>query len=170
MLNKAEKTILFLVIMCVIPCLCVSIAALMISEQNTNTTCGTPFIKQTIWLNIYAYYLIFTNTIIVIVIAFVIYFMYKYRYEDETGEELLTLIIYDGLFQTSFAVLGVFSIIWNIVGAITLFRDSMECVKTAPYLWVMFLICLIIHWNGHLLGWYLYFTRKERADGYIKII
>jgi hypothetical protein len=167
-LNKAEKTILSIVIVCIIPCFCVATAALMISEQNTNTTCGTPFIKQTVWLTIYAYYLICSNTIMAFAIALVLYLTYKYKHEDETGEAALTLIIYNMYFYRLLVGLGTFSFIWNIIGSVILFRDSMECVEVSPYLWIIFLICLILHWNGILLG--CCYKRKTRADGYIEIV
>merc|ERR1711991_126475 len=49
-------------------------------------------------------------------------------------------------------VVGLFMFAWNIVGAVSLFRDSGECKDTNYSLWAMTLAVLIIQWIGMLVN------------------
>lgn len=43
-----------------------------------------------------------------------------------------------------------FNIAWNIIGAVSLFRDSMSCMGEDGALWIMTLVVLILQWIGFL--------------------
>jgi hypothetical protein len=45
-------------------------------------------------------------------------------------------------------VLGLFNLAWNIVGAVSLFRDSATCQSLSYSLWAMVLAVLIVQWVG----------------------
>ena len=39
-----------------------------------------------------------------------------------------------------------FNLAWNIIGAVALFRDSMDCLHAAKPLWIVVLVNLILQW------------------------
>jgi hypothetical protein len=56
------------------------------------------------------------------------------------------------LFVACSLLFGCFNVAWNIVGAVALFRDGMDCQTLAYPLWAMTLACLIVTWANMFLS------------------
>jgi hypothetical protein len=50
---------------------------------------------------------------------------------------------------------------WNIVGAVALFRDGMDCQSLAYPLWAMALACLIVTWANMFISCFIGFKIKD---------
>jgi len=78
---------------------------------------------------------------IVLITSIIIGLLYHLSQENKGVVYALTLtIVCIGL------LFSIWLISWNIVGAITLFRDSMDCKDFAEPIWIMTLIALIFQW------------------------
>lgn len=113
-----------------------------------------------------------STTLPCIKILFLKYFMRKFENEGDHDyvDKALESVIYTEEYRFAIYILSIFSTIWHIIGAVTLFRDSMECLETDRPLWIIMLVCLILYWNSLIIGCYIECTHKKRADGYTEII
>ena len=63
--------------------------------------------------------------------------------------------------------ISIFSFAWNIIGAVVLFRDSMDCLEKNNPIWVMTFAYLILQWFVMLVNCCLKIETKH--EGYTKI-
>lgn len=124
--------LLLCVCFCVIlPIIAAAVSAIVIGAKHQDTTCDeNALIPLHTWLFVYGGAALAT---IPILIALVI-FLATEHFKPMLG--MIAVIIATQLFMLA----------WNIVGAISLFRDSMDCKDEAQPLWVMTLIVLILQW------------------------
>ena len=111
-----------------IPELVIIILAIVFGTEYWNNNCGGTMMPLPIWLVVLGS----VATVALVVSGITIFFK-----DDEYGLHVL---------GSSLFTFGVFLIIWNIVGAVALFRDSSECKKVAKPLWNVVLAILIIQW------------------------
>ncbi|QKF94510.1 hypothetical protein QKU48_gp1052 [Fadolivirus algeromassiliense] len=119
-----------------IPTIALSIASIYIGVANMDTSCdtgGNNTMKLSTWLFVNSGTALGTTTIyIILLLLFLNREQYKYL--------IIFLIIY--VFN------WIFVVSWNVVGAIELFKDSIDCRNQAESLWVMVLVSLIFQWIG----------------------
>ena len=104
------------------------VSSLTISIQNWGATCGGSMMSLSTWLLVFAIF-----KILYLVKSAVAAFCRR----EENGAK----VFYYGAFVH---ILVIF--IWNIVGAVALFRDSYDCMTEAHSLWIMTLSVLLIEW------------------------
>jgi len=134
MVSRIACVITVLSILFIIPSIVLAIASFIIGAHNTNTHCddnGQDIIRLSTWL--------FTNsgvaiTSIILYILLTILFFVKEQYKY-----LVTIVI---IYVTNCA----FVIIWNIIGAIELFKNASSCQSKASNLWTAVLVSLIFQW------------------------
>ncbi len=112
-----------------------SIASLVIGSQNMAATCDAgSFMLLSNWLIVYgSVNLVGTLVALTIVIMIAL----------ESPWGAIGSIVY-------LVLLSFFNLAWNIVGAVALFRDGMNCQTLSYSLWAMTLAVLIIQWIGML--------------------
>ena len=125
-----------------------SIASLVIGSQNMNTTCdhsATSFLSLSTWLIVYG-----SLTLVFVVMAAV---------------SISLLITGHASFFITYAFTailgGLFMFAWNIVGAVSLFRDSPTCQSLAYSMWAMTLAVLIFQWVGMFVSCFTSTKSKE---------
>ena len=115
-----------------IPGLALGIASLVIAAQNPDITCDGTMIPLPTWLNVYGGTALGMCGVLAIAIA------------------LLTCGVPIGMY--TYAGIGIFHhifmIAWNVVGAVSLFRDSTDCKDAVYSIWAMTLAVLIVQWIG----------------------
>ena len=116
-----------------------SIASLVIGSQNMGTTCdhsATSFLSLSTWLIVYG-----SLTLVFVVM---------------TAVAITLLITGSAGFFVTYGVTailgGLFMFAWNIVGAVSLFRDSPTCQTFAYSMWAMTLAVLIFQWVGMVIS------------------
>ena len=125
-------TVLLLV---VLPNFAVSIAGFVIAGIHWDGTCSdTAVVKLPIWLVVSGS--ISTGCLLVMVVGMIIGMMTEY-----TG------VIYFTMFWLKF-ISGMFLVAWNILGALSLFMDSMNCRNSDFSLWAVTIATLVIQWVG----------------------
>ncbi len=81
------------------------------------------------------------------------------------GAVLVLAILVINKFKPAFVVCalvsGCFNVAWNIVGAVALFRDGMDCQTLAYPLWAMALACLIVTWVNMFVSAFIGFKVKN---------
>jgi hypothetical protein len=126
-----------------LPALALSIASFIIAAQNKDVTCdridgdssgSEVFMQLSVWLNVYGGVSLGMIGLLVIAIALLL---------CGTGAGVAIYITMLILYQ-------LFTFAWNIIGAVILFRDSMNCLKEAQSIWIMVLCVLIVQWLGFL--------------------
>jgi len=104
-----------------------------------NSTCDNKpddIIKLSTWLFVNAGTI---TCVVMFYIMFLILFINKKQYKFV----IMTLII--------FVFNCLFTVIWNILGGVELFKNSPDCRTQSEPLWIMVLISLICQWVGLLL-------------------
>lgn len=125
-----KVVIIIYTITVLIPALGLGIASFVIAEDNKYATCDKSFMDLSVWLNVNGA----LNIVFSIIILLLLILTFRAILAGVIG---LVVLYYIHLF---------FTVAWNIVGAIILFRDSMSCLDQTPALWIMTLICLIFQW------------------------
>lgn len=111
--------------------LAMSIASYIVAYSNMNLTCDdSTVVKLTTWLIVYAS------------VNLVFIFIELFATMAVCYGKLCTALI----FKIPLAFNGLFTLAWNIVGAVVLFRDSMNCLDKGTSLWAMTLTVLIYQW------------------------
>lgn len=115
----------------IIPGVALSIASLIVAVNNQDATCDdNSFISLSTWLIVFAS--VNFGILFAIVIAGVACISSK-------GAGIAIYII-------TIIVSTLWTIAWNIVGAVALFRDSMDCLDQTSSIWGMTLAVLILQW------------------------
>lgn len=136
MTDKATKIIIIVLIIAVIlPTIVVSIVSLVIAKNHENTPCDGAMMPLPIWLRVYGGCGLAMS--IALILAVVLLFC------DNPAGLYMYAVVY--------ILMAVFMFAWNIVGAVALFRDSNNCLKTDNPLWAMTLAVLIIQWIGMIV-------------------
>jgi hypothetical protein len=120
----------------------------LVNDTDTNTTSNayTPVVRLNNWLIVYASVSSGLCALSVIYIIQTIGWIL-------CGSKLTDFIRHDiKIFYLGLSLFSAFNVAWNIVGAVSLFRDSTGC-KNEP-IWSMTLACLILQWVGIALAWY----------------
>lgn len=118
-----------------IPAVCLVIASFVVANQNLGSECDGTMMPLPIWLNVYA--CIGTLAVITLAGALILLLL------DHTWVLIPFFVIYLTLF--------LLEIIWNIIGAVALFRDSLSCRTEGYPLWAMTLSVLILQWIGFIV-------------------
>lgn len=106
------------------------------------TTCNEPLMTLSTWLYVNAAVSLSFCVLALIVVLIVCGVLFTM---DDTA--LAVAMGFSGLgYFIAMIVFALFMLAWNIVGAVTLFRDNEGCLKTNIPLWAMTLACLIIQW------------------------
>jgi hypothetical protein len=113
-----------------IPNIILIILSIVFAIQNWNISCDGTMMPLPTWLLVFA----IVETVFLIQTTISSYFK-----ESKAGANSLTY----GILLSE-----VFLFVWNIVGAIALFRDSGACEKVAYNIWALTLAILIISWIG----------------------
>ena len=134
MVNRVRCVILCFSSLCVIPTLFLAVASFVIGGNNTNTQCddnGHDIIRLSTWLFVNSSVALLS---IILYSLMIILFFAKEQYKYL----VITIIIY---------VLNcIFVIVWNIIGAIELFKNASSCQSQAGNLWTIVLVSLIFQW------------------------
>lgn len=110
----------------------VPIASFVISAQNKNETCQVMnLVPLPVWLNVNGAVTLATGTLLWVSFGGLVLF--------RITPLLIPLIL-------AIVLSSLFTIPWNIIGAISLFRDSMPCQQLAPSLFAMTLASLCFQW------------------------
>lgn len=120
------------IITCILPTVAVSIASFVIARENSAITCdANALVRLPTWLNVNG-----AVTLGCCIIA--------------VGLYIVAITFRSALFAfLMYTVSGLnwgFMIAWNIVGAISLFRDSMACKDTNRPIFIMVVISLAFQW------------------------
>ena len=111
-----------------LPTFSLTLVSYIILGENWDATCGTSWIPLQIWLLFYA---------ILQTIYFVESIIAGFRRTTISGSKI---IVYGTIVKHSLLF------IWNIVGAVALFRDSGACETLAHSLFTMVLSVLCVQW------------------------
>jgi hypothetical protein len=120
--------------------LALPIAAIAIAAQNQHSTCydQKPLVDLAVWL------FVFGATSLCLGIAslcgIVGFFCSMMDRGPRSGQKCLCAFV--GFVAPCLA----FAVCWNIVGSVTLFRDSRSCREKAESIWNMVLISLVSQW------------------------
>lgn len=127
-----------LVIVFILPQTGLSIADFVIGAQHKDATCDVgAVVSLSTWLFITGS--IGLAFVIVLVITFIIVVVLGFTKPELLPFPLVPLVIL-------IIVFSLFNLAWNIVGAVALFRDSMECLNSTKSLWGLTLANLILQW------------------------
>ena len=139
MRKRACMLTLFFCLIILLPSFCLSFASIYIGIINLNTSCDTAdgnIVRLSTWL--------FVNSGTALATAFIYIFLLLMFFCKEQYKYLIfCLIVY--------VLNWFFVIIWNVLGAVELFKDSFSCKDQAGNLWIMVLISLIFQWVGIFL-------------------
>jgi hypothetical protein len=133
MTNKT-KVFTSLMLFIIVPALALSIASLVIADQYRDITCDGAIMPLPIWLTVYGS---ISLAMVILLVASTVWFIKEYSFGFSMYIIMLTLY-------------QLFTVAWNIVGSIALFRDSMPCLHQAQAIWIMVIIVLIVQWIGIL--------------------
>lgn len=137
-----------------IPNFAMSVASFVIAGQSTNITCDGSMMPLPIWLNVNAAVTMAFCTIIIIFIIALLVSVFKLMENDSDDEMVVGIIAsFMLIFYVTIVIFTFFLLAWNIVGAVSLFRDSMDCLNQAKPLWAMVLACLIFQWISMFTNW-----------------
>jgi len=130
------KTVLIgsLLVCVLLPAFALAIASLVIASENKNLTCDGDMMPLPTWLNVYG------GTSLGMCVLLIVSILLLIR---EHVSAMMTYIVVLIFYQ-------LFSLAWNVVGAVALFRDSSDCKDQASSIWVMTLVVLIFQWIGFL--------------------
>lgn len=135
----SRRTCMLVICFCfifLIPTIGLSISSIYIGIKNLNTSCDTgnsTTMRLSTWLFVNSGTAIGTTAIyIILLLLFFNNEQYKYL--------IIFLIIY--------ALNWIFVVSWNVIGAVELFKDSIDCKNQAASLWFMVLVSLIFQWVG----------------------
>lgn len=132
-----SSCLVVLLLLILAPLLAFAIVALVLGKVHSDTTCDLDaVISLSGWLVVYG------ATGIAFVGAFV---MLAGTFYITNGISLILLFGFLFLYN-------LFSIAWNIIGAVALFRDGMDCRDENSVLWNMTLAVLILQWIGFVLA------------------
>lgn len=133
-----KKRIIFmsicLSIFFVIPTIFLAVSSFIIGANNTNTQCddnGKDIIRLSSWL--------FTNSTVA-VISMILYMILIMLFFAKEQYKFLVVTI------AIYILNCIFVIVWNIIGAIELFKNASACQSQAGNLWTMVLISLVFQW------------------------
>jgi hypothetical protein len=116
-----------------IPLIAFSTASYVVAFQNLDQECdNSKVLSLTTWLIVYAS-VNFGQMILITLFAFICHIT-------------SSISFFVGSYATLSMFVGLFNLAWNIVGAVVLFRDSMDCLDDATSLWAMTLAVLIFQW------------------------
>ncbi len=118
------------IIIVVIPPIIWGIASFTIASIYQNLDCDGSAISLSTWLYV-------NSAVTLAVVIFLMLSSYSVRKYRTFG-----YILFLGTIICS----HLFLIVWNIVGAIVLFRDSDDCQEEAESIWILVLILLIGQW------------------------
>lgn len=134
-MGKGSVAVIGVALLCVVvPAIALSIASFVIAADNKDTTCDGSMMPLPTWLNVYGG--VSLSMVILLIVSLVMLFM-------EHASAMIGYIVLTILYQ-------LFTLAWNVTGAVALFRDSMDCKEEAKSLWVMTLIVLIFQWLGFI--------------------
>ena len=118
------------------PTLAVSIAGFVIGGRHLDATCDDTAVMQlSTWLFVYGG--VGLGMVVCIIIALIMLIM---------GAAWAFVVLIATLIPCQ-----LFMLAWNIVGAVSLFKDSGACQTQAYDLWAMTLAVLIIQWIGFFI-------------------
>ena len=128
MVPKVSKSCLFAVftLIFVVPIVALIVASMSISLLNFTASCGGNLMSLSVWLIV--------NSCSLMTFLVVMAIMLNFNGATNPG-----IVI-------SFTLNLLFIIIWTIVGAVVLFRDSFGCYSSAHSLWSVTLATLNIQW------------------------
>ena len=136
--QRIVRICLFFTSCIIIPSIILSISSIYIGYMNDQTVCDNEkddIIRLSTWL--------FVNsgmslTVLIVYISVLCLYAWK--------EQYLFLI----LFILIYIFNWIFIIIWNIIGAIELFKNAPQCRSEAPALWIIALISVVFQWVSML--------------------
>lgn len=133
----------------IIPNLGISIASFVIAGQSTNITCDGTMMPLTPWLYVNAAIIMsyIVTTLLLLTFAVILCFTIDKKHIDIVVNTTRKIQF------TMTALYTLFSLAWNIVGAVALFRDSYACLKHAHSLWAMVLANLVFQWVFMIMNW-----------------
>jgi len=120
------------------PAFAVHIASIVIGFQNMDAACEHgALVEPSIWLVV--------NGILGLVTLVILLIMFGALVSgcDDSGVCTICTVCF-------VALNFLFMIAWNIVGAVSLFRDSMSCITEAKPLFTMSIVVLVFQWLGIL--------------------
>lgn len=120
-----------------VPTLAFSIASFVIAGQNENIVCDEhAVVTLSAWLQVNA------GTGVGCLFFMTLFLVFGITCESVVAWVSLVVLLVLNWF---------FMIAWNIVGAVSLFRDSMECNQQANAIFVMVIIALSFQWFSILM-------------------
>ncbi len=120
-----------LLIIFILPTLAVSIASFVVAAQNMDATCDSTMVSLPVWLHV-------NGAVSLAVALFMICTFGAFMATLQWG-----VLIPFGVVAVLYSL---FNFAWNVVGAVALFRDSMDCLEQTTPLWAMTLAVLILQW------------------------
>ena len=127
-LNLIVGVLLFLI---TLPTLGVSIASYVIASENWDETCAGGFMRAQTWLVVNS-----TISLAYVIGGLVMCYLY-YK---------LNKVDFFGYLMVGTVIIVPIKLIWNIIGAVVLFKNSSSCAEEADSLWSMALAVLVIQW------------------------
>jgi len=125
------------------------LAGLIIGIINLDATCDNgALMKLSIWVIIYCA-LLFVFDILFLVLGG----LWKFHNKFWKIPYLIITVVY-----------FLFIICWNIIGCISLFKDSGSCRDEVSSLWKISLVCLIFQWIGIIALIPFYRQMKKSTD------
>ncbi len=128
--------------LCVL-CLALPIASLAIAQNNRTVACDEPLVSLVTWLLVYGSVSLVVNVCAVILPA--ILFGIAIGCNCETGATCVggcTIFV-----SVPFVILyGLFSLVWSVLGAISLFANDVRCLREAETLWIITLVDVCWIW------------------------
>lgn len=122
----------FFILIGVIPPVAVSIASLVIASEHRHESCDDGAVMSlSVWLIVYGSVTLAITFFSLILVGLGILMESKGAF----------LVIFITTILSSLWIIA-----WNIVGAVSLFRDSMDCLDDAKPVWIMTLVVLILQW------------------------
>lgn len=120
-----------------LPLFALALVSIIIGAIYGGSTCDDrSFISLSTWLIVYG-----SVSLAFLPILFLVIFIFA-----ASGSFSSTFLI------ILFLVFALFDVAWNIVGAVSLFGDNMQCQEEDPALWIMTLIVLILQWLSLILA------------------
>lgn len=108
------------------------IACFVIAAQNWNSSCGImAVVRLPIWLVVQG-----VVDFVIGLLFWLCFFMYVISEREKFLIPYIIMLIINGLFL----------IPWNIIGAVSLFSDSMDCQNVSYSLWVLVIVVLAFQW------------------------
>ena len=141
-----------IVILCVFvfsPGIILSIAALSIGGMYNRITCDGTMMPLPVWLQIYGGLELSMISILCLLLVIGI-----------IKENHIMLFV----FEILHIIFIIFGLCWNIVGAVALFRDGMDCIIDARPVWDMTLALLIIQWLSIVIKCFSQKKMREKKN------